>query len=928
MTKLHELNQLGQSVWLDYIRRQFIKDGGLQRAVEQGVRGVTSNPSIFEKAIAGSNDYDSSMQQLVNEGKSLDEIYEALVIEDIQQTADILRPVYNESNGDDGYVSLEVSPTLANNTHGTIEEAKRLFAAVNRPNVMIKVPATEAGIPAIRQLISEGININVTLMFSLWDYDNVSEAYLSGLESLVKKGGDVSKVASVASFFVSRVETSMDKALDEIGNTELIGKIAVANAKVAYKRFQQVFSGERWQKLADKGARVQRPLWASTGTKNANYSDVKYVDDLIGEHTVNTLPPQTLDAFLDHGTVATTLTDGLDEAAEILEQLEAAGVDYDGITETLQRDGVIAFAKAFEGLMKSIHEKQEKIASGWSHMEIHLGEYQDAFESATAQLSDNQVMQRIWSHDHTIWHDEPTEITNRLGWLHIMDLMNENIGRLEQLRKSVTADGYTHILLLGMGGSSLAPDVFSKVFGDERSGLELDILDSTDPAMVLGYDRSLDMHKTLFIVATKSGGTAETLSAFKYFYNRCLQELGNREAAGQHFIAITDPASKLVDIAENYQFRETFLNDPNIGGRYSALSYFGLVPAALINVDIHKLLKRAQRMASNCDANNSPSQGNNYGGRLGAIMGILANAGRDKLTLVLSPEIRSFGDWVEQLVAESTGKVGKGILPVAGEALSIVDDYGDDRVFVYIKLNSDDTHDAQIETLKEANPPVIILHLKDIYDLGGQFFLWEMATAVSGYFLGIQPFDQPNVESAKKVARAKIAEYQETGQLEQLAPTLIADGIQVVGDVQATSIKEALKQFLNNAVEGSYISLHAYVPTTPETDIALSILQTKLRDETKLATTVGYGPRFLHSTGQLHKGDSGKGLFIQFTCDMPQDVPIPDEAGGEASSMTFGTLKAAQALGDRAALLEVNRHVIRFHLSDVVEGLQLLTETL
>lgn len=927
MTKLHDLNQLGQSVWLDYIRRQFLDDGGLQHAVEQGVRGVTSNPSIFEKAIAGSSDYDEAMKPLVDAGKSVEEIYEALVIADIQHAADILRPVYDESNGDDGYVSLEVSPTLANNTHSTIEEAKRLFAEVNRPNVMIKVPATEAGIPAIKQLISEGININVTLMFSLTDYENVSEAYISGLETLAKHG-DVSKVASVASFFVSRVESSMDKALEELANTDLLGKIAVANTKATYKRFLQVFSGERWQKLADKGARVQRPLWASTSTKNPNYSDVKYVEELIGKDTVNTLPPHTLDDFLDHGTVASTITDRMDEASAILEQLEAAGVDYDKVTETLQHDGVIAFAKSFEVLMDSIREKRQKIASGWSHLETALGDYQAAVDEAAVDLRENKIMQRIWSHDHTVWQDDPTEITNRLGWLHIMELMNENIERMDNLRTSLIADAYTNVLLLGMGGSSLAPEVFSKVFGNTQGGLELHILDSTDPSMVLAYDRNLDLKKTLFIVATKSGGTAETLSAFKYFYNRCLAEFSNREAAGQHFVAITDPGSSLIDTAEQYHFRDIFLNDPNIGGRYSALSYFGLVPATLINVDIPKLLGLAQRMASNCDPNNCPSEGDNNGGYLGAIMGVLANKGRDKLTLILSPQVSSFGDWVEQLVAESTGKIGKGILPVVGESLSSPDNYGDDRVFVYIKLNGDDSYDAQLAALNEAGHPLVTIHLQDIYDLGGQFFLWEMATAISGYFLGIQPFNQPNVESAKKVARAKIAEYQETGQLEQLAPVLIADSIQVVGEVEANSISEALKQFLGKAVDGSYISIHAYIPMTEENAAALATLQTTLRDKTKLATTVGFGPRFLHSTGQLHKGDAGKGLFIQITAEMPEDVKIPDKAGADTSSMSFGTLKNAQALGDRAALLEVNRHVIRFHLANIADGLQTLIDAI
>lgn len=367
MTKLHDLyEQHGQSVWIDYIRRQFIQDGGLQAAVDEGVRGVTSNPSIFEKAIAHSDDYDEQFEKLVAQGKSVEEIYEALAIEDIQQAADILRPVYDASDGVDGYVSLEVSPTLARDTEGTIAEARDLFAKVNRPNVLIKVPATDAGIPAIRTLISEGININITLMFSLQDYDNVAGAYLDGLEILAKNGGNLSKVASVASFFVSRVETDMDEALEAQDADSLLGKIAVANTKLAYKRFKDWFSGERWEKLAAQGARVQRPLWASTSTKNDAYPDTKYVDELIGPHTVNTMPPETKDAFIDHGVVARTIDVNVDEAQASIDKLAEVGVDYDAVTQKLQDDGVDKFEKPFASLMESIRQKRETFAQGAS----------------------------------------------------------------------------------------------------------------------------------------------------------------------------------------------------------------------------------------------------------------------------------------------------------------------------------------------------------------------------------------------------------------------------------------------------------------------------------------------------------------------------------------------------------------------------------
>ena len=360
MTKLHELAGIGQAIWFDYIRRSLITSGEMQSLIETGVRGVTSNPTIFEKAIAGSTDYDEDLRDLVKKGKSIDEIYEDLTLWDIAHTADLFRPVYDKTQGLDGYVSLEVDPTLAYDTERTISEARRLFTTLNRPNVMIKVPATKQGIPAVETLIGEGINVNVTLLFSVKFYEEVALAYIAGLEKLADSGGDLSKVASVASFFVSRVDTSVDAALDKIGSNNLQGKIAIANAKLAYEIFHRLFSGPRWEKLAAKGAQVQRLLWASTGTKNPDYSDTLYLDELIGAHTVNTVPPATLQAYLDHGKVHAPLGEGLDKARDQIERIAQLGIDLDAITDKLQKDGVDSFAKSFESLMSSIGDKSKE----------------------------------------------------------------------------------------------------------------------------------------------------------------------------------------------------------------------------------------------------------------------------------------------------------------------------------------------------------------------------------------------------------------------------------------------------------------------------------------------------------------------------------------------------------------------------------------
>jgi len=364
MSKLHDLARLGQAVWLDYICRSLIVSGELQALIGKGVRGVTSNPTIFDRAISGSSDYDRDLGRLVAEDKSVDETYEALALEDIGGAADLLRPLYEATGGGDGYVSFEVDPKLADDTDRTITEARRLFSALDRPNVLIKVPATTAGIPAIETLIGEGINVNVTLIFAIANYEAVARAYISGLERLEQAGGDLSKVGSVASFFVSRIDTAVDRALGEIDQTEIQGKIAVASAKVAYARFQEIFAGQRWERLASHGARVQRPLWASTSTKNPAYPDTLYVDTLVGADTVNTMPPKTMDAFLDHGRAAISVTSDLEAARAQMGRLAELGIDLDAITQKLQDDGVKAFVKSFESLLSSIEERCRALREG------------------------------------------------------------------------------------------------------------------------------------------------------------------------------------------------------------------------------------------------------------------------------------------------------------------------------------------------------------------------------------------------------------------------------------------------------------------------------------------------------------------------------------------------------------------------------------
>lgn len=551
-----------------------------------------------------------------------------------------------------------------------------------------------------------------------------------------------------------------------------------------------------------------------------------------------------------------------------------------------------------------------------------LGEFHSTVDQKLSELTEQDIIPRIWNKDHTVWKEDPTEITNRLGWLHTPEVMADAVSDISAFVEELRKEGFTAALLLGMGGSSLAPEVFRNIFGVKDGYLDLAVLDSTDPGAVSAYAESLDPNKTLYIVSTKSGGTVETMSFMKYFYNQVQKAVG-KNRVGQHFIAITDPGSGLESTARELQFRKIFLNDPDIGGRYSALSYFGLVPAALVGSDITRLLESGRDMAQQC---REPRADDNPGAYLGAIMGELAQAGRDKLTLISSQQLSPFGAWVEQLIAESTGKEGKGILPVDGEEVLSPEYYGNDRLFVYLKLGNEPAFESKVRALEDAGHSVIRITLTDLYDLGAEFFRWEMATAVAGAISQINPFDQPNVESAKVLARQMVDSYKKEGKLPEREPASKDDGIEVYGKVQADTVGEALDQFLESANfddrRRSYVAIQAYLQPTEEIATSLQQIRAAIQKKYKLATTVGFGPRFLHSTGQLHKGDAGHGLFIQLTADSEKDAPIPDAAGSDQSSITFGILKMAQALGDQQALLEAGRKVIRFHLgAKVRQGL-------
>lgn len=901
------IKSFGQSIWCDDLGRDLLRSGSLKALIENdGISGVTSNPTILLKAISGQKIYDDDIHNRVDQGEDAPEIYEHLVIGDIRQAADLLAPVYTSAQGRDGFVSLEVPPALAYDRSKTVVEAKRLFQLVDRPNLMIKVPATSQGIDAISELVAAGVNINATLIFSLAQYRAVAQAYMDGLVKLVENGGDPGRIASVASFFVSRVDTVVDERLKEFSGpvgrstcADLIGKTAIANATLAYDHYMGILDSRQWKSLEDQGARPQRVLWASTGTKNPSYPDTYYIDNLLWPNTVNTLPLSTLEAYRDHGDPDLRAEPNTADAAKVFEGLAQEGFNVELIMQRLLESGVGSFADSFTELLAEIAGKRTRLLRGFGHRSASLGKLKKDVDAILHRLDEDKITEKIWDMRPEIWTDSlagQAEIVQRLGWLRVVETMQGEVEKLQVFAREIADEGFTQAVLVGMGGSSLAPDVFVDCFGIAPGRLELKVIDSTAPDAILDIERSLDLQKTLFIISSKSGGTIEVMALFNYFYDRIRELAGH--SAGKHFIAITDPGTSLGKLAADRKFRKIFLNPSDIGGRFSALSYFGLVPAALIGMDISFLLIRAAQAVEgsgyDAPALESPAAW------LGAIAAGSALSGQDKLTFVISPPLRSFGLWLEQLLAESLGKDGKGVIPVHGESIGPPEVYGPDRIFVYMRLDGDSTYDTAVSDLESAGFPVVTLRMHGAYDIGREIFRWEFATAVAAEILGVNPFDQPNVQESKDITNLKLKEYLNHGALPA------TDFI----EVEADDFLQQINSFMSRINQGDYVSLSAFLRSSDKIRGALEKLRTETRNRFKVATTVGFGPRYLHSTGQLHKAGPNKGHFIVITSRDVNDFPVPK------FGYSFGVLKEAQALGDFEALRKRDRRVIWVRLND------------
>ena len=739
MTKLHQLHEIGQSTWLNYMRRAFIRSGGLRERMTDGIQGITANAAAFEKTLTACSDYDEAVQHEMEAGTPVKQIHEVLMIDDVQRTADFLHPVYEATKALDGFASLELDPSVAIDPVKMVAETRHITRRLDRGNVMVEIPATPTGIETIKMLIGDGVCINATHIFSIDVYEKVARAYLDGLDYYFRTHS-VWRIAptAVASFSLSSIDHAFDPLLEERGRPDLKGKTAIAMAEVLYGRFRQIFAGPRWIKLANKGARVLRPKWTRTNPRNFELPATYYIDALIAPDTVMTFSQSTLNAFLKDGTVEPTLGQHFEESLAHLRTLATLGIDRKTVTEQLQAEYLVASDKQFQSTIQSVVNKRDAIELNWQPIELQMSELNSGVTKTMQKICKQRIMSRIWAHDATVWDEEDSDIGNGLNWLHLIEVMEDNINQINTFVNDVIVDGFTHVVLLGESEGSQAGAFFHRTFGKPSKPAYLpfkylELIEfglDTQPNQADIYLTKPE--NTLFILAAKRGLQDEEMATFHHLYSWVVSEVGT-EAAGNHFVTITDPGSPLVGLADSYHFRRVFLNDAGVNGRFAALSYFGLLPAALVGTDITQLLTRTSAMVCNSETCYQAELGANLAVKLGAALGHCVQIGKQQLSIISSPALAGVDRWVGQLVEETLGLNSQFSVPESDTSIS-------QHIFVHLRLSGDTTHDALVQELVSQGYPVIVLHWKELIDVGGHFFLWQMGTAVTAHLLQLNPF--------------------------------------------------------------------------------------------------------------------------------------------------------------------------------------------
>jgi transaldolase/glucose-6-phosphate isomerase len=950
-------------LWFHNINRAMLQSGELKNLAEQfGLAGFATDPALLERAVGEGTAYDDAICEATEADPV--RIFDALLIEDIQAATDALHVVYEQTGKAAGYVSFDLPPL--DSPVMRLAEARRVFAAVNRPNVMVKLPGKLTDLTVIEEALYAGVNVHVTMVYSIQNYVSLAQGYISALERRLFAGLPVDNIVSVVGFGLSSVDQVVNRHLQNsiraaqsradftrvTANDILLGKVAIANARTTYRRFRDLFYGDRFANLRAAGARPQKLLWTDLNSTSAasplTYLDAMRATERDSAFSVNHGVLAALKARHETGEHPPA-PDG-DNPIDILNRLDDVGVDLDRIGRQLQSDHEEAHAESYRRLFMRVEGKRDLLVSGFmGRQRMILGIHREAVESELQRLRALKVITRTWAHDPAIWTDDEAHaeiIRARLGWLTIAN--DERIDRaaLRDLRHQAHTAVWAHVVLLGMGGASLSAEVLFRVFGQQAGYPGLIVLDTTHPAAITDVERAIDLRRTVFITASKTGTTLETLCLMRYFYDKA--------GDGSRFIAITDPGSPLEAEARDKNFQHIFLNPADIGGRYSALTYFGMVPAALCGLDFEKIMDRAAEM----QAANSPNvMGLNHPGLwLGTVLGVLAKPEhrRDKVTIFTTPELAGFGDWAEQLIAESTGKNGRGIVPISGATVGLPHDYDDDRIFVHLRIAESPDHtlpdgtpdrdreeelDRGMLALQQAGHPVVTLELRDQYDIGAEFFRWQFAASTVGMISRVNPFDEPNVAESKTNTARLLEIYQRTQALPALHnPAVIEDEVALYADepltlilnelcdqhdYEATPLEGMVAAFLGMARSGEYIAIQAYLPPRPEYADILGYLRRRVRHTFRRAVMVNFGPRYLHATGQLHKGGPNNAVFVQLTMAEAHDLPVPGAA------YSFGTLKQAQAQGDYEALRARGRRVIRLHFSaDALRGLQKLSRAI
>ncbi len=894
------LQRLGQSPWHDGIHRGLLRSGELARQVRDGdVTGLTSNPAVVDQAIAQEAEYDAALSSLVAGGRTPEAIVEALIVDDVRAAAEVFLPVFERTRRAAGYVSIAVAPTLAHDTAATLREARRLWRAVNRPNLMIEIPATPEGIPAVEECIAAGINVNVTLLFSLRRYGEVIDAFLRGLTRRLEAGVRVDRIASVASFFVRRLDTAVDRLLAErMGAAagerraqleRLRGKAAIAQAKLAYVAFRERFGGEAFALLAREGARPQRPLWASTSTTNPAYPEIYYVEALIGPDTVHAMTPATLRAYKTHGHPEDRLGQAVDRGRAMLAQLAQFGIDMDAVSRRLEAEGVASFTRAWQSLLDTVARRRDALRLA-TRTKARLGPAERAVVRALGELASDRVGERLWAEDHTLWkRRQGIPGTGSNAWLVVPEPDAPAVAAIAAFAADVCRSGLTRVVVCGVGADVLPADLLRRALGRGRGGLDVRTLDAADPAAVLAAGERGDPAHTLYLLCATGAPAVD--DAFDLLWSRTRAVAG--DAAGAHFAAIGTPGGALESLAGERGFRRMFRTPADVAGRWAALSALGLVPAALLGADLAKLLERARRMATACGAV-VPAR-HNPGLWLGATLGALARSGRDKLTLVLPDRLAPFGRWIEQLVAGATGKDGQGLVPVVGEPLGPPRLYGKDRLFVHLRLGT--SQDRAAAALAAAGHPVVTIGVIDGYDVAGEILRWEIAVAAASRLLDVHPFAEPEtleLEAAARRARATGVRHP----AEALTPA-------------APDFAPRLGTQLAAARGRRWVAITAWIARTPRRERTLRDIRVAIRKRFGVATTLAFGAEALHATGQLHAGGPPTAIALDLTADEP--------AAGPASEGLAGAQTAAAVA--RATLLAARRRpLLHVHLGRTVDA--------